>query len=99
MLSIINITTYRFVRLPNNILPKLQISLKSKATELGLKGTVLLSVEGINLFISGESDAINSFQNFLNTYSYFQKQLYGYVSKMYRAVAVVEMKMRDMYYR
>ena len=72
MLSIINITTYRFVRLPNNILPKLQISLKSKATELGLKGTVLLSVEGINLFISGESDAINSFQNFLNTYSYFQ---------------------------
>ena len=72
MLSIINITTYRFVRLPNNILPKLQISLKSKATELGLKGTVLLSVEGIKLFISGESDAINSFQNFLNTYSYFQ---------------------------
>ena len=72
MLSIINITAYRFVQLSSNILPKLQVSLKSKTEELGLKGTVLLSTEGINLFISGENDAINNFQNFLNTYSYFQ---------------------------
>jgi UPF0176 protein len=72
MLSIINIAAYRFVQLPDSILPKLQILLKSKAKELSLKGTVLLSVEGINLFISGENDAICSFQNFLNTYSYFK---------------------------
>ncbi|MFZ0219153.1 MAG: rhodanese-like domain-containing protein [Candidatus Aquirickettsiella sp.] len=72
MLSIINITAYRFIQLPDNILPKLQISLTSKAKELCLKGTVLLSVEGINLFISGENEAISSFQNFLNTFSYFQ---------------------------
>ncbi len=72
MLSIINVTAYRFVQLFDNIIPKLQISLKSKAKELGLKGTVLLSVEGINLFISGKKDAISSFQNFLNTYPYFQ---------------------------
>ncbi len=72
MISIINITTYRFIQLPNEILPKLQISLKSRANELGLKGTVLLSVEGINLFISGESGAISAFQNFLNTFPYFQ---------------------------
>ena len=71
MLSIINISAYRFVQLSSDILPKLQISLKAKAKELGLKGTVLLSVEGINLFISGENDAISVFQNFLNTYSYF----------------------------
>jgi len=72
MPSIINIAAYRFVQLSDNILPTLQISLKSKAKELGLKGTVLLSVEGINLFLSGEKDAISSFQNFLNTYPYFQ---------------------------
>lgn len=72
MLSIINITAYRFVQLSANILPKLQISIKSKAKELGLKGTVLLSVEGINLFISGENDAISTFHNFLNAYRYFQ---------------------------
>jgi|ERR1043165_124260 UPF0176 protein len=71
MLSIINISAYRFVQLSSDILLKLQISLKAKAKELGLKGTVLLSVEGINLFISGENDAISAFQNFLNTYSYF----------------------------
>ncbi|WP_342220086.1 rhodanese-related sulfurtransferase [Rickettsiella endosymbiont of Miltochrista miniata] len=72
MLSIINITAYRFVQLSAHILPKLQISIKSKAKELGLKGTVLLSIEGINLFISGENDAIITFHNFLNAYSYFQ---------------------------
>jgi UPF0176 protein len=72
MLSITNVTAYRFVQLPANIIPELQVSFKSKAKELGLKGTVLLSVEGINLFISGENDAISSFQKFLNIYSYFQ---------------------------
>lgn len=72
MLSVINISAYRFVQISDNLLPKLQISLKSKAEELGLKGTVLLSVEGINLFIAGENDKINTFRNFLNTYSDFQ---------------------------
>lgn len=72
MLSIINVAAYRFVRLSDQILPKLRMSLQSKAKELALKGTVLLSVEGINLFISGKNDAICSFQHFLNTYEYFQ---------------------------
>lgn len=72
MLSIINISAYRFIQLPGESLPKLQISLKAKANELKLKGTILLSVEGINIFISGEADAIDYFQNFLSTHSYFQ---------------------------
>lgn len=72
MLSIINIAAYRFTQLPNEILPTLQVSFKEKAKELNLKGTVLLSVEGINLFISGEKDSIRSFRSFLNTFSYFQ---------------------------
>lgn len=72
MLSIINVAAYRFIQLSDDILPQLQSSFKTKANELGLKGTILLSVEGINLFISGKNDAICSFQNFLNTYSYFQ---------------------------
>lgn len=72
MLSINNLAAYRFIQLPDSLLPELQISLKAKANELSLKGTILLSVEGINLFISGEQDPICSFQNFLNNYSYFQ---------------------------
>ncbi|EDP45801.1 rhodanese-like domain-containing protein [Rickettsiella grylli] len=71
MLSIINIAAYRFVRLPKHLLTQLQTSFKLKVTELDLKGTLLLSEEGINLFISGKQDAITSFQNFLNTYPYF----------------------------
>lgn len=72
MLSINNLAAYRFIQLPDSILSELQTSLKAKANELSLKGTILLSVEGINLFISGEEDLICSFQNFLNNYSYFQ---------------------------
>jgi UPF0176 protein len=72
MLSIINLAAYRFIQLPGEILSKLQFSLKAKANELRLKGTILLSVEGINISISGENDAICYFQNFLNTHSYFQ---------------------------
>jgi UPF0176 protein len=72
MLSIINIAAYRFVQLSDNILAELQIALKLEAEKLDLKGTVLLSPEGINLFISGEMKAIISFQSFLNSYSYFQ---------------------------
>lgn len=72
MLSVINVSAYRFIQLPIGIMSELQISLKTKTNELGLKGTILLSIEGINLFLSGDNDAICSFQNFLNTYSYFQ---------------------------
>jgi UPF0176 protein len=72
MLSTTNIAAYRFIQLSNKILPTLQISFKEKAKELNLKGTVLLSVEGINLFIAGKKNSISSFQNFLNTFSYFQ---------------------------
>lgn len=72
MLSIINIAAYRFIKLPKSSLPTLQISLKSKTIELGLRGTVLLSGEGINLFISGKPDAITAFQTFLDIYPYFK---------------------------
>lgn len=72
MLSIINLAPYRFIQLPGEILSKLHFSRKAKANELRLKGTILLSVEGINISISGENDAIGYFQNFLSTHSYFQ---------------------------
>lgn len=72
MLSIINIAAYRFIQLSSKILPFLQTLFKEKTKELNLKGTVMLSVEGINLFIAGKEDSINSFQNFLNSFLYFQ---------------------------
>ena len=72
MLSIINISAYRFVHLVADVLPILQVKLKSKTKQLGLKGTILLSSEGINLFLSGQREAISSFHCFLNALPYFQ---------------------------
>jgi UPF0176 protein len=72
MLSIINVSAYRFVHLAPDILPILQVKLKSKTKELALKGTILLSSEGINLFLSGGREAITSFYYFLHTSPYFK---------------------------
>lgn len=72
MLPIINIAAYRFVDLPTSSLTELQIQLKTQAKALELKGTILLSAEGINLFLSGKETAIISFKAFLNTFPCFQ---------------------------
>ncbi|BBB14550.1 rhodanese-related sulfurtransferase [Candidatus Rickettsiella viridis] len=66
MLSIINISAYRFVRLSHDLLAELQIKLKKETQQLGLKGTILLSEEGINLFLAGQREAITEFQEQLN---------------------------------
>ncbi|MFM8928952.1 MAG: sulfurtransferase [Betaproteobacteria bacterium] len=49
--SILNIAAYRFVPLHN--LQAWQANLLQAAQRLGLKGTVLLAEEGINLFLAG----------------------------------------------
>ncbi len=48
---ILNVSTYRFVPLPDAA--DLVAPLKERAQALGLKGTVLLAEEGINLFLAG----------------------------------------------
>lgn len=72
MHSIINISAYRFVRLPHHFLAELQIKLKKETQRLGLKGTVLLSQEGINLFLAGQKEAITEFQEQLNSFPAFK---------------------------
>ena len=55
---VLNIAAYRFT--PLDGLPRLQQQLQQTAQALGLKGTVLLAPEGINLFLAGQETAINS---------------------------------------
>ena len=55
--AILNISAYRFVTL--NELPALRERLFVRAQRLGLKGTVLLAEEGINLFLAGPAAAIH----------------------------------------
>ncbi len=61
--SILNISGYKFILL-NNI-SELQTAFKEKAAALGLKGTILLSGEGINIFMAGTPDSINAFRGYL----------------------------------
>jgi UPF0176 protein len=53
---LLNISTYRFVELDD--LPVLRARLHASAAAGGLKGTILLASEGINLFLAGPADAL-----------------------------------------
>lgn len=63
--EIINISCYKFV--PLDELPNRQTAIRNRARELDLRGTVLLSPEGINLFVAGPRDAISRFVDFLRS--------------------------------
>ncbi len=55
----VNIAAYKFVTLDN--LPALRSELRQLCAKLELKGTVVLAPEGINLFLAGSDNAIESF--------------------------------------
>ena len=66
---IVNISCYKFVELDH--LPERKTALRRRAVELNLKGTVLLSKEGINLFVAGPQQSIRDFVEFLREDSAF----------------------------
>lgn len=53
---VLNISSYKFVALPD--CAALRELLYQRALALGLKGTVLLAEEGINLFLAGTAEAV-----------------------------------------
>lgn len=55
----LNISTYKFV--PLDRLPERKKELKALADGLELKGTILLSSEGINMFLAGAPENIHAF--------------------------------------
>ncbi len=52
----LNISTYRFVELDD--LPALRERMETSAIAAGIKGTILVAHEGINLFVAGEEAAL-----------------------------------------
>ena len=58
MSSILNISAYKFVGLPDA--QDLRDALFERAQGHGLKGTVLLAEEGINLFLAGGSEGVRA---------------------------------------
>jgi UPF0176 protein len=55
----VNIAAYKFITLDN--LDELRNQYQALCNELGLKGTVLLTPEGINMFVSGPREAIDRY--------------------------------------
>jgi len=64
MSRILNIATYRFVAIDDPAAVK--ASLLPSARALGLRGTILLAPEGINLFLAGAETAVRSFMALLD---------------------------------
>jgi UPF0176 protein len=57
MANVVNLSAYKFAPLEN--LPALQEQLRAVAVAGELRGTILLSPEGINLFVAGERGALD----------------------------------------
>ena len=58
MNNVLNVSAYRFVPLPDAA--ALREPLLARAKALGLKGTILLAEEGINLFVAGAPDSVRA---------------------------------------
>ncbi len=65
MNTILNISAYKFVPLPDA--HALRDALQERALAWQLKGTVLLAFEGINLFLAGPAEAVRGFVAQLQT--------------------------------
>lgn len=72
MASIINISGYKFVNLNADKLLGLRAYLIDKSSELSLKGTILLSTEGINIFLAGEETNVIAFKTVIREISEFE---------------------------
>ncbi|SVD76799.1 uncharacterized protein METZ01_LOCUS429653, partial [marine metagenome] len=62
---IVNIAGYRFVDLPDR--DELRQPMLDNCIEAGLKGTVLLSPNGINFFLAGSKEATDAFLSHLES--------------------------------
>ncbi len=58
--AVLNISTYKFAPLEADTLPPLRDRLRAVCADLGLRGTILLSPEGINLFVAGPNERVNA---------------------------------------
>jgi UPF0176 protein len=61
--QIVNIAAYKFVTFDDTVAQRPRF--QALCTELALKGTILLSPEGINLFLAGTRSSVDQFLTFL----------------------------------
>jgi UPF0176 protein len=59
--NILNVSSYKFIELAENYLIELKSEVYNKCLELNLKGTIILATEGVNIFLAGIQENINTF--------------------------------------
>ncbi|WP_347976389.1 sulfurtransferase [Microbacterium sp. ProA8] len=59
MASVLNVSAYLFTRIVDAA--ELKPVLRDRAVAAGLKGTILLAEEGVNLFLAGDANAVRHF--------------------------------------
>jgi UPF0176 protein len=64
-MPVLNVSTYKFVELDD--LPALRQAIVEQCEAFGLKGTILLAPEGINVFLAGPPEAVRGFLAWLRT--------------------------------
>lgn len=59
MTSVLNVSAYLFTRIDDR--EQLRPLLRDRAAALGLKGTIIIAEEGLNLFLAGDEASVRSF--------------------------------------
>jgi UPF0176 protein len=70
VMSIINLSAYKFVTIESGADWRSRIV--ERCQSLGLRGTILLAPEGINLFVAGAPEQITTFMEYLRTDALFE---------------------------
>jgi UPF0176 protein len=73
LMNILNISAYKFLSINPQDFRDVFLT---KARNCKLKGTVLLSTEGINLFVAGEESSTRDFCTFIGTFEPFSDMTY-----------------------
>src|ERR1700722_3208418 len=73
MTSILNLSAYKFITIEDGAAWRPLVL--ERCIALGLRGTILLAPEGINLFIAGEISAVRDFIEYVRTDPLFEGKL------------------------
>ena len=72
--KILNIAFYKFVELPRDQLPAWKEQIKHEANKIGVKGSIILSPEGVNAFLAAEKQLIDEFlDNLKSRWDFFKE--------------------------
>ncbi len=70
-MNIVNIAGYKFISMSEEEIKKLRPILKDKALEYQLKGTIILSMEGIKVELAGTRECIEHYKSYLENWQKF----------------------------